>query len=230
MYKSQGITIHDKHIEVIVRQMLRKRRVKDSGDTELMPGKSGGYFDARSDQRRCGRRWWPARDGRLRVAGNHRSGAGNTESFLSAASFQKTTKVLTEAATHGKDDTLEGLKENVIIGRLIPAGTGLQRKRSIKTHLDEDSVEYAKTHLDELGASEFRPRPREASLDTADLFLPEAIVEDASALEAAGLSVVEGEQIDAALTDDFEPAADDLVEDDLIGDDALGGLLGSDDE
>jgi len=131
VYRSYGVEINDKHIEVIVRQMLRKARVLDPGDTELLPGKiyDRFLFDEANRQivNKGGR---PASAERV-LLGITEASLG-TESFLSAASFQKTTKVLTEAAINGKTDALVGLKENVIIGRLIPAGTGMVEYRDLR--------------------------------------------------------------------------------------------------
>lgn len=150
VYKSQGVDINDKHIEVIIRQMLRKRKVKEPGDTPFLPGQTVDRFalskanDKVRDMIHAGtkiRYTDPItqeeveRDPKEATAYWELLGiteaALNTESFLSAASFQKTTKVLTEAAVQGKRDQLVGLKENVIIGRLIPSGTGVRRYRDI---------------------------------------------------------------------------------------------------
>lgn len=138
VYRSQGVPIHDKHIEVIVRQMLRKVTVVDHGDTTLLPGE---MLDARryQDVNRAtvaeGKR--PA-SGRPELMGITKASLA-TESWLSAASFQETTRVLTQAAMEGKSDPLVGLKENVIIGKLIPAGTGLRRYRDITVEATEEA-------------------------------------------------------------------------------------------
>ncbi|MBO4377394.1 MAG: DNA-directed RNA polymerase subunit beta', partial [Clostridia bacterium] len=132
VYHSQGgVSISDKHIEIIVRQMLRKVRVVDSGDTDLLPGSFVDVFrfeDANEKAIMAGGR--PAFSSRVLLGITKASLA--TESFLSAASFQETTRVLTEAAIKGKVDPLLGLKENVIIGKLIPAGTGLRRYKNVE--------------------------------------------------------------------------------------------------
>ncbi|HEY0581798.1 MAG TPA: DNA-directed RNA polymerase subunit beta', partial [Chloroflexota bacterium] len=124
VYRSQGVSINDKHIEVIARQMLRKLRVDQTGDTEMLPGELVDRFDFEDKNRQV-----LAEGGEpstaLPVLLGVTKASLNTESFLAAASFQETTKVLTEAAISGKVDKLLGLKENVIIGKLIPAGTGL---------------------------------------------------------------------------------------------------------
>nr|MBA3406862.1 DNA-directed RNA polymerase subunit beta' [Solirubrobacterales bacterium] len=131
VYKSQGVDINDKHIEVIVRQMLKKVRIDQKGDTSYLPGQ----FVDRHELRRV--------NGETEAAGGETAAFEEiilgitkaslaTDSFLSAASFQETTKVLTDAALEGKIDRLAGLKENVIIGKLIPAATGLKRYRTIE--------------------------------------------------------------------------------------------------
>jgi DNA-directed RNA polymerase subunit beta' len=128
VYKAQGVDINDKHIEIIVRQMLKKFRVKDPGDTMFLPGKIVDRFDFEDENRRLKEEKPNAKEATAEwtLLGITEASLA-TESFLSAASFQKTTRVLTDAAVRGKEDNLLGLKENVIIGRLIPAGTGLPR-------------------------------------------------------------------------------------------------------
>jgi DNA-directed RNA polymerase subunit beta' len=141
VYRLQGVKINDKHIEVIVRQMLRKVRIEDAGDTTFLPGEQVERSRLLEDNEQI------ERDGK-RLATYERVLLGitkaslSTESFISAASFQETTRVLTEAAITGKSDHLRGLKENVIVGRLIPAGTGLafheDRRRKRKDQRDEE--------------------------------------------------------------------------------------------
>ncbi|OZB83130.1 DNA-directed RNA polymerase subunit beta' [Microbacterium sp. 13-71-7] len=138
VYRSQGVPIHDKHIEVIVRQMLRKVTVVDHGDTTLLPGEmldARRYQDVNREAVAAGKR--PA-SGRPELMGITKASLA-TESWLSAASFQETTRVLTQAAMEGKSDPLVGLKENVIIGKLIPAGTGLRRYRDITVEATEEA-------------------------------------------------------------------------------------------
>ncbi|MCS6860904.1 MAG: DNA-directed RNA polymerase subunit beta', partial [Abditibacteriales bacterium] len=125
VYRSQSVTINDKHIEIIVRQMLRKRRVKDPGDTDLLPGQIIDRFQLERENQRVRQHGGREATADFVLLGITEAALA-TDSFLSAASFQKTTKVLTEAAIKGKEDYLTGLKENVIIGRLIPAGTGFK--------------------------------------------------------------------------------------------------------
>jgi len=131
VYRSQGVSINDKHIEVIARQMLRKLRVDQTGDTEMLPGELVDRFEFEDKNRQV-----LAEGGEpstaLPVLLGVTKASLNTESFLAAASFQETTKVLTEAAISGKVDKLLGLKENVIIGKLIPAGTGLAARQQAR--------------------------------------------------------------------------------------------------
>ncbi|RIV24522.1 DNA-directed RNA polymerase subunit beta' [Alicyclobacillaceae bacterium I2511] len=131
VYRLQGVDINDKHVEVMVRQMLRKVRILDAGDTELLPGTYADLFDYEEANRKvllAGQEPAVARPALLGIT----KASLETDSFLSAASFQETTRVLTEAAIKGKIDPLLGLKENVIIGKLIPAGTGMMRYRNIE--------------------------------------------------------------------------------------------------
>jgi DNA-directed RNA polymerase subunit beta' len=131
VYRSQGVSINDKHIEVIARQMLRKLRVDSTGDTELLPGELVDRFEFEDKNRQVlAEGGEPATA--LPVLLGVTKASLNTESFLAAASFQETTKVLTEAAISGKVDKLLGLKENVIIGKLIPAGTGLAARQAAR--------------------------------------------------------------------------------------------------
>ncbi|HZJ90236.1 MAG TPA: hypothetical protein VFC89_01070, partial [Oscillospiraceae bacterium] len=130
VYKNNGVDINDKHVEIIVRQMLRKLRIEDPGDTNLLTGSTvdfAKFVEVNHAAERVGLE--PATGTRILLGITKASLA--TESFLSAASFQETTRVLTDAAVKGKVDYLDGLKENVIIGGLIPAGTGVKRYRDI---------------------------------------------------------------------------------------------------
>ncbi|MDR2006261.1 MAG: DNA-directed RNA polymerase subunit beta', partial [Acidaminococcales bacterium] len=131
VYKSQGVEINDRHIEVMIRQMMRKVRVEETGDTTMLPGE---YIDANefkeNNRKAMEERLAPA-EGKPVLLGITKASLA-TDSFLSAASFQETTRVLTDAAIKGKIDPLLGLKENVIIGKLVPAGTGMSRYRNIK--------------------------------------------------------------------------------------------------
>ncbi|NLJ99904.1 MAG: DNA-directed RNA polymerase subunit beta', partial [Clostridia bacterium] len=131
VYRMQGVDINDKHIEIIIRQMLRKVKVEDAGDTDLLPGGLVDIFDFEEENRRAMETGQRAAIARPVILGITKASLA-TDSFLSAASFQETTSVLTEAAIKGKVDPLLGLKENVIIGKLIPAGTGMARYRGVE--------------------------------------------------------------------------------------------------
>jgi DNA-directed RNA polymerase subunit beta' len=141
VYKSQGVEIHDKHIELIVRQMLKKVRVESNGDTDLLPGQLVDRAIYERENAKVKAKGEKATHEPLILGITKASLA--TESFLSAASFQETTKVLTDAAIEGKIDRLLGLKENVIIGKLIPAATGLKRYRNIEISPSEPIVREA---------------------------------------------------------------------------------------
>jgi len=167
VYRLQGVKINDKHIEVIVRQMLRRVKVQDAGDTGFIPGEQVERADLLTENERV-----IAEDKRPAtfeyVLLGITKASLSTDSFISAASFQETTRVLTEAAILGKRDDLRGLKENVIVGRLIPAGTGLayheSRKRAAIASLTPNAAE-----------------PSEALLAAEAMFAPEAVVEEVAA-------------------------------------------------
>jgi DNA-directed RNA polymerase, beta'' subunit, predominant form len=146
VYRLQGVEINDKHIEVIVRQMLKKVRIENNGDSELLPGTLVDILDFEDVNEELAALGKEQAEGNQVMLGITKASLA-TNSFLSAASFQETTKVLTEAAIKGKVDNLIGLKENVIIGKLIPAGTGMKRYRTVK--LDTDMKE-----MDELMITE----------------------------------------------------------------------------
>jgi DNA-directed RNA polymerase subunit beta' len=131
VYKSQGVEIHDKHIELIVRQMLKKVRVDNAGDTDLLPGQLVDRVVVERENARVKKAKKEQATYEPLILGITKASLA-TESFLSAASFQETTKVLTDASIEGKIDRLLGLKENVIIGKLIPAATGLKKYRTIE--------------------------------------------------------------------------------------------------
>jgi DNA-directed RNA polymerase subunit beta' len=155
VYRLQGVTINDKHIEVIVRQMLQKVEITDAGDSTMFAGEQLDQldFDAMNEKL--------VADGKTPAVAvpillGITKASLQTRSFFSAASFQETTRVLTEAAVQGKVDPLEGLKENIIVGRLIPAGTGgmISRVRQVATHRDELIVEERKKVAEETGDKE----------------------------------------------------------------------------
>lgn len=138
VYRSQGVSIHDKHIEIIVRQMLRRVTVIESGDTNLLPSDLVDRVRFEEENRRVVSEGGKPASGRPVLMGITKASLA-TESWLSAASFQETTRVLTDAAINGRSDALRGLKENVIIGKLIPAGTGLERYRNIRVEPTEEA-------------------------------------------------------------------------------------------
>jgi DNA-directed RNA polymerase subunit beta' len=138
VYRSQGVSIHDKHIEIIIRQMLKRVNVLESGDTELLPGELVERPRFEEINRSVVESGGTSAAGRPVLMGITKASLA-TESWLSAASFQETTRVLTDAAIHARSDSLVGLKENVIIGKLIPAGTGMQRYRSLRVEPKEDA-------------------------------------------------------------------------------------------
>ena len=140
VYRLQGVEINDKHIEVIVRQMMKKIRIEDNGDTELLPGTMVDILDFEDINEEMIAQGKQPAEGKQVMLGITKASLA-TNSFLSAASFQETTKVLTEAAIKGKVDPLIGLKENVIIGKLIPAGTGMKRYRNVKLDTGEDEFD-----------------------------------------------------------------------------------------
>ena len=131
VYKQQGVDINDKHVEVIVSQMLSKYKIEDAGDTDLLPGALYGKFEVEEANEKAAADGGRSCTAKRTLLGITKASLA-TSSFLSAASFQETTKVLTDAAIKGKNDKLIGLKENVIIGKLIPAGTGMKRYKNIK--------------------------------------------------------------------------------------------------
>ncbi|MBO5373003.1 MAG: DNA-directed RNA polymerase subunit beta' [Lachnospiraceae bacterium] len=144
VYRLQGVDISDKHIEVIVRQMLKKVRIENNGDSEFLPGTLVDILDFEDENERLIQEGLEPAEGTQVLLGITKASLA-TNSFLSAASFQETTKVLTEAAIKGKVDPLVGLKENVIIGKLIPAGTGMKRYRDLKLDSDindDDFVDF----------------------------------------------------------------------------------------
>ena len=137
VYRLQGVVINDKHLEVILRQMLKKVEVKESGDSSLLPGEiiDRLKFEEINDELRLENKNVASAE---RVLMGITKASLQTESFISAASFQETTRVLTDAAIKGKTDKLVGLKENVIVGRLVPAGTGSIKNLWNKKALEED--------------------------------------------------------------------------------------------
>ena len=155
VYRLQGVNINDKHIEVIVRQMLQKVEITDSGDSTLLPGEQVDAIELDSVNEKLVAEGSKPASGTPVLLGITKASL-QTRSFISAASFQETTRVLTEAAVVGKIDTLEGLKENVIVGRLIPAGTGgmLARYKQVAEKRDNMIIEEQAKDAEKLSAAE----------------------------------------------------------------------------
>jgi DNA-directed RNA polymerase subunit beta' len=171
VYRQQGVSIHDKHIEVIVRQMLRRVTIIEAGQADLLPGELAERSRFESENRRVVSEGGKPASGRPELMGITKASLA-TESWLSAASFQETTRVLTDAAIHAKSDTLLGLKENVILGKLIPAGTGLPRYRNVKVEPTEEAkaAMYAMPNFEQFDYPAFGPGTGEAiRLDDASL-------------------------------------------------------------
>ncbi len=156
VYRLQGVEINDKHIEVIVRQTMKKVRIDESGDSELLPGTNVDIFEFEDINKQLVAEGKRPAEGKQIMLGITKAALA-TNSFLSAASFQETTRVLTDASIKGKIDPLIGLKENVILGKLIPAGTGMKQYRNIALDTDADtfSEEYSDMEYDENGFSNY---------------------------------------------------------------------------
>ena len=161
VYRLQGVDINDKHIEVIVRQMLKKIRVEEAGDSEFLPGTNVDILEFEDTNKALIEEGKEPATGEQIMLGITKASLA-TNSFLSAASFQETTKVLTEAAIKGKVDPLVGLKENVIIGKHIPAGTGMRKYRDIR--LDSELLMDDEIIFNEEEAEEELPQETEADM------------------------------------------------------------------
>ena len=206
VYRLQGVDICDKHIEVIVRQMLKKIRIEESGDTEYLPGTMVDvldYEDLNEELIAAGKK--PA-EGKQVMLGITKAALA-TNSFLSAASFQETTKVLTEAAIKGKADPLIGLKENVIIGKLIPAGTGMKRYRDVKLNTDamiaaEEAERAARAEEEARLAAEATAAEKKSKED--DELLEETADEDVTDEELTEEEAILDENIDEELDEEAE--------------------------
>ena len=212
VYRMQGVEISDKHLEIIIRQMLKKCKVDDAGDTSMLTGEMVDIFRFEQENAEVEKR-----GGRPAVATRVLLGITkaslSTESFLSAASFQETTRVLTDAAIKGKVDPLVGLKENIIIGKLIPAGTGLKRYKGIEVIKNVPEGEDPRIIIEEKPKREERERPAEEE-------------ENASSAErSAEDSVMDA--LDKILGVDM---SDDAEEDDLKTDIDIGAILGDIDD
>ena len=170
VYRLQGVDINDKHIEVMIRQMLRKVKIDDQGDTDLLPGGLIDMFELEKENEAAEKKGGLPAVGKAVLLGITKASLA-TDSFLSAASFQETTRVLTEAAIKGKTDPLLGLKENVIIGKLVPAGTGMSRYRNIEivnesaTATDDDKGIPDDTDYSFDDKKEFRTSHYDAAVD-----------------------------------------------------------------
>ncbi|HCA34448.1 MAG TPA: DNA-directed RNA polymerase subunit beta', partial [Lachnospiraceae bacterium] len=164
VYRSQGVDINDKHVEIIVHQMLRRVRVDDNGDTDMLPGSLVDYLEFEDKNKKAEEAGLRPAQGNRILLGITKSSLA-TDSFLSAASFQETTRVLTDAAIKGKVDPLEGLKENVIIGKLIPAGTGMPQYQRTQYKLYGDPVDTGDDLLQEDASLNTEDEPAEETVD-----------------------------------------------------------------
>ena len=197
VYRLQGVDISDKHIEVIVRQMLKKVRIEESGDTDFLPGTLVDVLDYEDMNEALVKEGKEPAEGKQILLGITKAALA-TDSFLSAASFQETTKVLTEAAIKGKVDSLIGLKENVIIGKLIPAGTGMRRYRDTRLSTDENLI--SRLHMDD-----------EISFDDGaededdDLELTEELEDIEDIGDEDFDDGIEDEELEEALDEELEP-------------------------
>ena len=186
VYRLQGVDISDKHVEVIVRQMLKKIRIENAGDTDYLPGTLVDVLDYEDLNEKLIAEGKEPAEGKQVMLGITKAALA-TNSFLSAASFQETTKVLTEAAIKGKVDPLIGLKENVIIGKLIPAGTGMKRYRNVLLDSDmklNDTISFDEEIAFEEGAE---PTETEGTEETGDALTTDPEVK--AALEEAGIEI-----------------------------------------
>jgi DNA-directed RNA polymerase subunit beta' len=217
VYKSQGVDINDKHIEIIVRQMLRRRRIREAGDTRFLPGKIVDRFEFEEENRRVKEANPDAREATADpILLGITEASLATNSFLSAASFQKTTRVLTDAAVRGKSDPLLGLKENVIIGRLIPAGTGLRSFRDVEVEMPDQDSMVIKEILEK------EPLPEDIEMgdllslsDEEFLAFEEGEIEDLGSAEVEGVVVEEEPEEEEDVVSDEEDAL--TIEDEFAG-------------
>ena len=181
VYRLQGVEINDKHIEVIVRQMLKKIRIEEKGDSEFLPGSMANVLEFNEVNEMLEEEGKEPATGEQIMLGITKAALA-TDSFLSAASFQETTKVLTEAAIKGKVDHLIGLKENVLIGKHIPAGTGMKKYRDVHLNTELKTEEEAELDDEDLLALDMEQGELEAAVEEADV--AEAEMEAADAVEA----------------------------------------------
>ena len=189
VYRLQGVDINDKHIEIIVRQMLKKIRIEDNGDSSYLPGTLVDVLDFEdTNEQLIAEGKQPAEGSQVMLGITKASLA--TDSFMSAASFQETTKILTDAAIKSKVDPLNGLKENVIIGKLIPAGTGMKRYRSVKLDTEMDEINFFDDDDEIDFGDDLESTELEDAVDT------DADAEDEAEENASDLETVEAETTD----------------------------------
>jgi len=203
------VDINDKHIEIICRQMLKKRKIKESGDTNFLPGQVVDKFEFEDENRRVRELDPPGTEATADwLLLGITEASLQTDSFLSAASFQKTTRVLTEAAVRGKRDNLVGLKENVIIGRLIPAGTGLLRYRDLEVGVEKEDGQFER----------LRTHSRPLTLQDVDLG------DDSDGSGDSAREAAEAAWAPAGLPDAPEPALDEEESSSSDSEDGLADL------
>mgnify|MGYP002516237769 CR=1 FL=1 len=191
VYRLQGVDINDKHIEIIVRQMLKKIRIEDNGDSSYLPGTLVDVLDFEdTNEQLIAEGKQPAEGSQVMLGITKASLA--TDSFMSAASFQETTKVLTDAAIKSKVDPLNGLKENVIIGKLIPAGTGMKRYRSVKLDTEMDEINFFDDDDEIDFGDDLESTESEDAVDT-DADAEDEAEENASDLETAEVETSDNE-------------------------------------
>ena len=193
VYRLQGVDINDKHIEIIVRQMLKKIRIEDNGDSNYLPGTLVDILDFEDTNERLVAEGKTPAEGSQVMLGITKASLA-TDSFMSAASFQETTKVLTDAAIKSKVDPLIGLKENVIIGKLIPAGTGMKRYRSVKLDTEMDEINFQdddEINFDDLGEIE----------DVNEEAQTEDTVDEAAEADNEAEADVEAETVETGVTE-----------------------------
>ncbi len=209
-YRLQGVEINDKHIEIIVRQMMKKVKIDEAGDSRFLPGTMVDIFEYNRTNKQLVDEGKEPAEGKQVILGITKASLA-TNSFLSAASFQETTKVLTEAAINGKVDPLIGLKENVIIGKLIPAGTGMKRYRNVRLNTDEEIERKKAETLAGQDAGEDESTGADAGFDdmTGEVF--EEFNDDTSEE-----IITEDEFEENEFADD--ETADEFADDDISGD------------
>ena len=177
VYRNQGVDINDKHIEVIGRQMLKKVRVEDNGDTDMFAGSLVDMYEFEDKNKEAEAQGLRPATGKRVLLGITKASLA-TESFLSAASFQETTRVLTEAAIKGRTDELIGLKENVIIGKLIPAGTGMKRYQNVHINTEQENFEENTENSETLVTEQINKVAENIASDSQDEIADDIIAED----------------------------------------------------